>query len=187
MGGGASRYPYMKQLQALAACRPSRPPNIPRHLREIITPLKFSAWEQKLKNHQDDQFAQYVLSGIKDGFRIGFDYRSNVLSNCKGNMASALGHPEVIDSYLQMELEQGRMSVLSSTDLTTVGCHISSFGKIPKKSKPGSWRLIVNLSAPYGCCVNDGICKELSSLTYVSVDEVVDCLLTLGRGAQMLR
>ncbi len=69
------------------------------------------------------------------------------------------------------------MSVLS------VGCHISSFGVIPKKSKPDSWRLIVNLSAPYGCSVNDGIGKELSSLTYVSVDEVVDCLLTLGRGA----
>ncbi len=102
-------------------------------------------------------------------------------------MASALGHPEVIDSYLQKELEQGRMSVWSSTDLTTVGCHISSFGVIPKKSKPGSWRLIVNLSAPYGCSVNDGIGKELSSLTYVSVDEVVDCLLTLGRGAQMAK
>ena len=37
------------------------------------------------------------------------------------------------------------------------------------------------------CSVNDGIGKELSSLTYVSVDEVVDCLLTLGRGAQMAK
>ncbi len=98
-------------------------------------------------------------------------------------MISALEHPEVIDTYLQKELEQGHMSVMLNTDLTTVGCHISSFGVIPKKSNTGSWRLIVNLSAPYGSSVNDGICKELSSLSYVSVGRRL--LVDAGKRGQM--
>ncbi len=38
------------------------------------------------------------------------------------------------------------------------------FGVIPKKGKPGKWRLIVNLSAPDGHSVNDSIARELASV-----------------------
>ena len=55
--------------------------------------------------------------------------------------------------------------------------HCSPFGVIPKKHKPGKWRLIIDLSAPEGSSVNDGIAKELCSLAYTSVDEVVVCIL----------
>ncbi len=37
--------------------------------------------------------------------------------------------------------------------------HCSPFGVIPKRKKPGNFRLILNLSAPEGHSVNDGIDK----------------------------
>jgi len=52
--------------------------------------------------------------------------------------------------------------------------HTNPFGVIPPKSKPNKWRLILNLSTPCGQSVNDRIEKELMSLSYVSVDDIVD-------------
>ncbi len=65
----------------------------------------------------------------------------------------------------------------------TEGIQCSPFGVIPKKGKPGRWRLIVNLSAPEGHSVNDGIDRELSSVAYTSVDDVVRRVLALVEGA----
>ena len=53
---------------------------------------------------------------------------------------------------------------------------------IPKGHQTGKWRLIVDLSAPKGASVNDGIRPELCSLTYASVDDAVRVVLRLGRG-----
>ena len=60
-------------------------------------------------------------------------------------------------------------------------------GVIPKKSKPGSWQLIVDLSAPEGSSVNDRIGKDMSSLTYTSVDLVASRILQLGKGTQLAK
>ena len=53
---------------------------------------------------------------------------------------------------------------------------------MPKKNRLDKWRLIVNLSAPEGRSVNDGIDKELASLSYVSVDDVAACHWPTGEG-----
>ena len=68
-----------------------------------------------------------------------------------------------------------------------LGIHCSAFGVIPKKHKPNKWRLIVDLSAPEGHSINDGISKELASLSYVSVDDVVACALKEGKGALLAK
>ena len=49
---------------------------------------------------------------------------------------------------------------------------------------PGKWRLIVNLSAPEGASVNDGINESVSSLSYVTVDDAAREVLR--RGARSL-
>ena len=61
------------------------------------------------------------------------------------------------------------------------------FGVIPKKYKPGKWRLIFNLSAPHNHSVSDGILKELCSFSYVSVDDVVSSILLMGCGTLMAK
>ena len=63
---------------------------------------------------------------------------------------------------------------------------VSPFGVIPK-AEPGRWRLILDLSSPIGNSVNDGIAKELCSVSYTTVDEVADRVLKMGRGALMAK
>ena len=45
--------------------------------------------------------------------------------------------------------------------------HISKYGVIPKCNQQDKWHLIVDLSYPKHHSVNDGIPKQLCSLTYV--------------------
>ena len=64
--------------------------------------------------------------------------------------------------------------------------HISPFGVIPK-SEPGQWRLILDLSSPSRNSVNDGITKEVCSLSYISIDDVAVRAIHKGRGALMAK
>ena len=78
--------------------------------------------------------------------------------------------------------------VVEITNETSMpGLHISPFGLVPKKSSPGNWRLIVDLSSPDQHSVNDGIPKELCSLSYCSVDDAVHQVLRLRKGAKLAK
>ena len=66
-----------------------------------------------------------------------------------------------------------------------MGVHVSPSVVIPKKGEPNKWRLILDLSAPTGGSVNDGISKEECSLQYTSVSEVVAKCVQLGAGTLM--
>ena len=103
-------------------------------------------------------------------------------------MLSMQVNPQVVSNYLQDELEMGRVAkVGSSVEMRQLGIHCSPLGVISKRNRPGKFRLILDLSAPEGHSVNDGVCKELSILSYVSVDDVVACIVRLGRGAIMAK
>ena len=103
-------------------------------------------------------------------------------------MLSALEHPEVVSSYVAEETIAGRFICVGSPETAqNMGIHVSPFGVIPKKNRPNKWRLIVNLSAPDGSSVNDGIDKELASVSYTSVDDIVTTILQLGRGALLAK
>lgn len=60
-------------------------------------------------------------------------------------------------------------------------------GIIPKPHQPGRYRLIVDLSAPRGASINDGIPAELSSLAYITVDQAARLVARSGRGALMAK
>ncbi len=143
-------------------------------------------WETELADHPDQAFAGYVVDGIKTGFRVGYDHSKN-LSCCGTNMVSALQHPEVVSNYLEQEVLLNRMLVVSPSQLPSIQCHISPFGVIPKRAKPGKWRLIVDLSSPSNASVNDGIDKDMCSVSYITVDEIVDEILSLGQGTLMAK
>lgn len=85
-----------------------------------------------------------------------------------------------MDSYLQRELAQGRLAAID--DPTSLPWyHTSAFGVIPKKHKPGKWRLIVDLSAPEAHSVNDAIRKDICSLSYISIDNIAQTVFHLGK------
>ena len=65
--------------------------------------------------------------------------------------------------------------------------HISPLAMIPKKNKPGKWRLIVDLSSPKGHGVNDDINLEYCSLEYATVDMLAELVLQMGPGSLLVK
>ena len=182
---GMPPYRYTEDLLALSACVPRDPTSLPPQLQGVQTPLRAAQWRAMLENHPDRRFAQYLLEGIENGFKIGFDYAQHSVTPCRNNMLSTLDHPQVVTDYLELELEEGRITELK--DMTGVmGLQVSPFGVIPKKGSD-QWRLILDLSSPHGSSVNDGISKERCSLAYVSIDEIAKQVVELGRGARMAK
>ena len=126
----------------------------------ITTTLKPDVWERALAAHPDRDFAQYIRTGIRHGFHIGFNYRQIKSTPVHRNMKSAGEHGEVVEKYLGEECEAKRLlGPFERSSFPWVHV-ISPFGVIPK-SDPGKWRLILDLSSPCGSNVNDGIAKEL--------------------------
>ena len=110
-----------------------------------------SAWY-----HLDVEFSHYVLTGLAQGFCIGFDRAKVQCVGPQNNMQSALQHPSVVEDYLQNEIALGR--VIGPVSMSRVpSIQINRFGVIPKNHQPGKWRLIVDLSDPAGFSINDGI------------------------------
>ena len=172
---------------ALDACRPGTPIHYHQPKPSAAsTPLLLHAWEVTLANHPDHTLSKYVLAGIEGGFRIGFSHSHwpDHLRSSRRNMGSATANPVVVQSYIDKEVNAGRL-VLSDVPDTQV--HISSFGVIPKRHQPGKWRLIVDLSAPQGYSVNDGISEALCSLKYPSVHDGAQLAMQLGKGALMAK
>ena len=45
----------------------------------------------------------------------------------------------------------------------------------------------MNLSSPEGYSVNDGICPDLTSVVYASVDNAVEIICRLGPGTELVK
>ena len=152
------------------------------------TPLNRLAWELALASHPDQAFVQYLLRGISEGFRIGFD-RTCPLQSTSRNMHSAREHPEVVQAYLHKERLAGRLlSPFAQNDLGSLpALHTNRFGVIPKCHNTGKWRLVTDLSHPPGRSVNDGIDPDLCSLAYISVDQVASVAAAYPPGALLAK
>lgn len=169
----------------MAACIPVSA-SIPVGKGEVVSPLKWEVWLKALAGHPDRNFVAFIVDGLKYGFRIGFNYASGSCQSAHRNMLSAYQHSEVIEEYLEEECRKGRvLGPFKKGEIPNL--HISRFGVIPKSHKPGKWRLILDLSHPEGASVNDGIAPQLSTLSYVSVDDVAEAVVGLGRGALLAK
>ena len=102
----------------------------------LVSPLQLSQFELELADYPDQAAAAYILNGLRDGFRIGFEALSVSLRSSSSNMHSAFDHPSVIDAYLQNEVSCGRVAGPFSTPPFT-DLHISCFGMVPKNNQPG--------------------------------------------------
>ena len=180
-----NKYIYLEDLLGLQACRPPKQSIV---LGSIVSPLhnKLHRWRSALTNHPDQSFAHYIIDGLSVGVRIGFDYSNCSCTPARTNLLSVSNNSEIVQQYLQDECRLGRvLGPLPSYLCSTI--QVSPFGVIPKPSKPGQWRLIVDLSSPQGASVNDGISSKWASLAYVSVDQIMDTVLQLGQGSQLAK
>ena len=179
-------YHYTSDLLTLDQCQPyHEKPEVQKRLLGVFTPLRLVQWESLLASHPDRDYVDYILRGIKEGFRIGFKASGSVSSICK-NMHSAMENPQVVSAYIAEERKRGvLLGPFEKAEVPEV--HLNRFGVIPKSGQPGKWRLIVDLSHPEGESVNDSIQPELCSLQYVHMDHVVGKLIELGPGAKMAK
>ena len=100
-------------------------------------------------------------------------------------MRSVVEHPEVFDAYLHNETSLNCMVCLPPATLPWF--QLNAFGVIPKPHKPGKWRLILDLSSPKGHSVNDYISKEHCLIAYISIDDIANAILQLGRGSLLAK
>lgn len=151
----------------------------------IHTMLRVHNWEQALSGHSDQVYVAYLLRGMHQGFRIGFDCNKVSLKSASRNIQSAVAEPGVVDAYLAKEQEAAR--VVGPMSKAQGAVHISCFGVIPKPHQPRKWRLIVDLSHPAEKSVNNGVVSEWCSLAYTSIDEAAAIILRQGRFAELAK
>ena len=163
-------------------------PKVSAHLTTITSPIQADYWKVGLADHPDQKFAALIVRGLERGFRIGFADSSVTLKASKRNLISAMEHPDVVSNYIAKELDQRRVARVGSVaDPVCGGIHLSPLGAIPKKSRKDQWRLIMDLSAPQGHSVNEGISKELCTCHYTSVDQAAEQIVRWGKGTLMAK
>ena len=124
---------------------------------------------------------EFLYSGFQSGFHIPFTgNRSFRFSN---NLPSAQENTQVLLSKIENELLLGRVAGPFDT-IPIYNIQISPLGVVPKKA-PGEFRIIHHLSYPDGNSINDGICKDLCSVSYQSIDHATKYLIKFGKGALM--
>ena len=133
-------------------------------------------WGEYLASHPDRSYCDYLVHGLREGFQISFRYGSSLCRSAQANMQSAEVHPDVISGFLSSELRAGQVLGPIEPEVSA-SVQVNRFGLVPKGHQPRKWRLIVDLSFPRGCSVNDGVEPEVCRLHYTSVASSV-----LGRG-----
>ena len=73
--------------------------------------------------------AKYIVRGLTDGFRVGFQYEECIIREHPANMKVA--DPQVVTDYLRAEREANRVIVMSLEEATELGVHSSPIGIIP--------------------------------------------------------
>ena len=117
-------YWFTADLLALESASPTRP-STP-YDATLVSPLKPQAWERALVSIPDRQFTDFLVRGLRRGFRIGVAQGVH-FKPARRNLRSAYEHPDVVTAYLQREVELCRLSLLPPL------MQISPFGVIPKK------------------------------------------------------
>ena len=151
----------------------------------ISTPLRVDHWKRMLTDHPNRPLVDFFITGLTEGFRIGFRDQSTPLKSAKWNLSCALQHPDVVQTYLTEEMALGR--VAGPFPKSVPQAHVCRFEVIPKNHQPNKWRLIVDLSHPIEGSVNVGIPKMLCSLKYITVDLAIEHIKQIGQGTLLAK
>ena len=86
-------------------------PRVHPSLADIQTLVRLAAWQKGLADHPDQRFAKYVLQGLREGFRVGFQYQTSGLQQSHRNML--IIQPLEVRIYISNQLEAERLAVIS--------------------------------------------------------------------------
>ena len=137
----------------------------------IKSGLNLPAWEHYLKDYPDQRLFQY----LKFGFPLSLT-DPDVLHNTEiNNHFSALQYPTAVQEYLDKEKSLGAM-LGPVNRVNYPGFHCSPLLTRPKDTDKR--RVILNLSYPHGCSLNDNVDKlhfdgKKFVLKFPSIDDIV--------------
>lgn len=147
------------------------------------TPINVDLLECYLEGHPDPGFVSSLCVGLREGFRIG--YLGSRMHTFYPNLRSANQHPDILEQNLLTEVLHGHTAgpFLSPP---FKNFRISPLGLVPKKHSD-KWRTIFHLSYPKtsSTSINANIPITDYSLQYVTIDNAIHLLLSLGKGAFM--
>ena len=174
------------QIQRLSAKHQGAPPTVSPVVlaAPIATPLVADAWAAELQLHPGRDWVEHLVTGMKEGFRIGL-VREPCYQSSPGNTPSAMVRAEVISDFLSSQCRAGFMlGPLLPKDCA--GVFTSHMAVIPKKA-PGMWRVIEDLSSPQDRSINDNLHCRLSHVSYASMDDAAMLMHYLGPGALLAK
>ena len=128
----AGVYPYMEDLQWMETCTMTAGLNLLSKLAtvSITSPFQQKVWKEALRDHPDQRFRNYIVTSLRDRFRIGFQGIRSCQPVTK-NISSAEEKVDVISRYLQEECASRRVLGQLNKDFSNLGVMVNGrFGVI---------------------------------------------------------
>jgi hypothetical protein len=157
------------------------------------TPYRADAWETALNRTGLINFFPNILSGLREGFCVGYPTPFRVQTPPNSTSLSVYEHE--FKDIVNKELDKGRYigPLTFSTIEAFLGPYQSSpLSLIPKSGKPGKFRLIQNFSFPIetsfrflSASVNSAITSEFFPCTWGKFSTIYLLILCLPTGSQV--
>ena len=138
--------------------------------------------KELLADHPDQSLVASIISGFEFGFDLGF--RGTLTNTFPPNNKSALIHKKGVTDAIRRELDRGHTAGPFPAPPFPIS-HISPLGAAPKSD--GSIRLIMDLSQPKGCSINEFISKDEFPCKYTPFDEATRLVRLTGRGCYLTK
>ena len=151
---------------------------------KMPTPILPNRFEHHLKGY-DQVLTKYVIDGFTKGFRIHATAATHNIQAPK-NSHIAVKHPDAVSQKISKELSKGTIAgPFKQPPFPTF--QISPLSLRPKNDGSG-WRLLHDLSYPYDeNSVNQAIPNNFKHVKYSSVQDAINIIQDIGKGAYMAK
>ncbi|KAL9986312.1 hypothetical protein ACROYT_G000446 [Oculina patagonica] len=146
----------------------------------LPTPINVKRLQETLTNHPDQEFVSQLCNNLRYGADVGFTGRR--VARFSRNLPTALSQPNIVSENLSREVALGRVAGPFPTP-PLPNFQVSPIGLVPKKHST-KFRTIFHLSFPKSgeTSINSSIPKEDFSLQYITIDNAIQGILSLGQG-----
>ena len=79
-----------------------------------MTVIKLGTWQTYLANHPNEAFVNYLLRGIRLGFRIGYKSQAIQLKSSTANRLLVIQQTQVISEYMEEKVQANNMYLVGA-------------------------------------------------------------------------
>ena len=171
--------PFWRNIWAerLAKAAPIRSPPESRY--------KLDVWREAFAEHPDRKYVEWLLTGLRDGFHIGFT-GERPQGRARNLPTNNFEKREIVEWLVKGHDKGYILGPFKPDECPLRDVVISPVGAVPKP--PNKCRMIHHLSAAQGPgtkSVNDVIEDEMKRVTYVTTKEIVRLADAVGQGGYL--